>query len=314
MASTLCSACDAGKYAKSEGSSKCIFCPDYQTSPSSSSACECKDTFVPTSNPDEPCSCAPGRTLENGVCVPCAAGFYKSLTSLEACTSCNKFAIEGAVQSSQPASSPLSCICSKGDFRVLEPPSAYSTKIGQCKICPEGTLCRDAGVIIEELPLKKGYWRSDFNSSNVVQCYIEEACSQSPSTKTVESTNPIDDQCADGHTGPVCNVCLPGFAKDVLGSCDTCDEEKFSLPLDSAIFLAVFFGFVSTTAYFCLRKNNKQSGGRLEEFRKRTISKTSRQSSTSDSLFVVTNDRDHWLYRARTKAKILLSFSQILTR
>ncbi|GMH98458.1 hypothetical protein TrVE_jg6068 [Triparma verrucosa] len=177
-------------------------CPDYQTSAAGTFTCKCKDTFLSTIDPFTnklACTCAPGTTLENGVCVSCAAGFYKSSISLAACTNCNKFAIKGAVQSSQPASSPLSCICSKGDFRVLESPTTNSTQIGQCKPCPEGTLCEGAGtgVTIEDLPLQKGFWRSSFNSSNVVKCYIEEACSQSPSTKTVNSTDPIDDQKVD---------------------------------------------------------------------------------------------------------------------
>ncbi|GMH77627.1 hypothetical protein TrLO_g10306 [Triparma laevis f. longispina] len=315
--STICTACDAGKYAEVEGNSECTKCPDYQTSSAGASTCECKDTFlstIDTLTSELACTCAPGTTLENGVCVPCAAGFYKSSTSLEACTSCNKFAIEGAVQSTQPATSPLSCICSKGDFRVLEPP-ANSTKIGQCKICPEGTLCHDAGVTIDKLPLKRGFWRSGFDSSNVVKCYTEDACSQTPSTKFVNITNPIDEQCAGGHTGPICNVCLTGYAKNFLGICETCQTESFYIPPEGAVFVAVLVAFFLATIYFYYsRKSKKKSGqGRLDKFRKRTISKSSLSRSASNGLTAAHNDRDHWFYRARTKAKIMLSFTQILT-
>ncbi|GMH83062.1 hypothetical protein TrST_g8014 [Triparma strigata] len=315
LSSTGCTSCDAGKYAESESRSECTKCPDYQTSSAGSSTCECKETFLNTSNPDKPCSCAPGTTLENGVCVSCAAGFYKSSTSLDACINCNKFAIKGAVQSSQPASLPLSCICSRGDFRVLEPPFANSTQIGQCKPCPEGTRCQEvgAGVTIEDLPLQQGFWRSGLNSSNVVKCYIKEACSQSPSSKTGNSTNPIDDQCADGHTGPVCNVCIPDYAMSVLGKCETCNNDNFYIPTESSIFMAVLAAILIATIIVYFKR--KRGRDRLQQFRKRKHrSKASSSTiSSANTLVAAQTNKDHWFYRARTKAKILLSFSQILT-
>ncbi|GMH48997.1 hypothetical protein TrVE_jg8778 [Triparma verrucosa] len=317
VASPACSECEPGKYTEAESSSECIKCPDYQTSAAGASTCECKDTFVSTIDPITnklACTCAPGTTLENGVCVSCAAGFYKSSTSLDPCTNCNKFAIKGAVQSSQPASSPLSCICGKGDFRVLEPPAANSTQIGQCEACPEGTACqeKDAGVTIEDLPLKKGFWRSSFKSANVVKCYIEEACPQSPSSKSVNSTNPIDDQCADGHTGPVCNVCMPNYAKSVMGKCETCNNDSFYIPTESTIFIAVLASILIITIIFYIKKRKRKD--RLEQFRKRKhLSKASSSTIGSTNTLVAAQiNKDHWFYRARTKAKILLSFSQIL--
>ena len=160
----------------------------------------------------------------------------------------------------------------------LEPPTSNSTKIGHCKLCPEGTLCQKAGagVTIEKLPLKKGFWRSDFNSSNVVKCYTEDACSQSPSTKTVNTTNPIDGQCADGHTGPVCNVCLPGYAKDFLGNCGTCENDNIYIPPESAVFMSVFVAILLATIVFNVQRKKKSGQGRLKEFRKRTLSSSSR--------------------------------------
>ena len=64
---------------------ECLACPSYQTSDKGSSTCRCKDSFVDTLtiNPSEPCSCGPGYSLENGNCVPCATGFFKSSTSLD---------------------------------------------------------------------------------------------------------------------------------------------------------------------------------------------------------------------------------------
>jgi len=90
-----------------------------------STACECKDTFVTTSNGE--CTCSPGYTLENGVCVLCVPGFFKNTTSTDVCKKCNSpldgVGIEGLVSSLAPATSYLYCTCSPREFRVLKLPA-----------------------------------------------------------------------------------------------------------------------------------------------------------------------------------------------
>ena len=159
IASNECTDCETGKYNAVEGSDVCTNCPNYMTSDPASFSCRCKDGFLSIVDPvtkDLSCTCGPGTTLDNGACVPCTNGFFKSTTSTGACTSCNKFAVKNAIQSKRPATSPLSCMCSRGDYRVLEPPQESSndptsTFIGQCLPCPEGTLCDEAGVTVEKV-------------------------------------------------------------------------------------------------------------------------------------------------------------------
>jgi hypothetical protein len=215
-------------------------------------------------------------------------------------------------------------MCSRGDYRVLEPPKESlkdpnSTFIGQCLPCPEGTLCDEAGITVENLPLKKGYWRSSRNSSNVVLCYIEDACLQAeksvePSSSTTSST---DHQCRDGHTGPICNVCLDGYAKDVLGNCETCEGEGFHFPTETLIFLVIFVVVVAATVYYVVirRRKKKEETSRVDRFRQRTrtLSQAQSNETASSSLQAVQMDQDHWFNRGRTKAKIMVSFLQILT-
>ena len=125
IASTECTDCESGKYSNVRGSEVCTICPNYLTSDPGSTSCRCKDGFLDAVDPitNEPtCTCGPGTTLDHGACVPCTNGFFKSTTSLEACISCNKFAVKNAIQSERPATSPLSCMCSRGDYRVLTTP------------------------------------------------------------------------------------------------------------------------------------------------------------------------------------------------
>ena len=191
------------------------------------SECMCKGGFETVAGE---CKCAPGYTLESGRCVLCAAGFYKSGVSNEACRKCNteehKEGVLGSITTNAPATSSLDCTCSKSEFRVLEPPEANTTHyIGQCLACPDGTDCSDPGITVESLPLKQGYWRSNSSSHNIVQCYTEAACTHPNRTTTAADFN-LDDQCKEGHTGPICNVCLKGYAKSVTGECDMCVYES----------------------------------------------------------------------------------------
>ena len=114
----------------------------------------------------------------------------------------------------------------------------------------------------------------------------------------------------------MCNICIDGYAKNVLGNCDTCEGDGFSIPTDSLIFLIGFLVVVSATVYYlCVRKKQeREKSDRLHEFRKRTISEShsNQESSLRDTLIAAQNDRDHWFNRGRTKAKIMVSFFQIM--
>jgi hypothetical protein len=99
---------------------------------------------------------------------------------------------------------------------------------------------------------------------------------------------------------------------NVLGKCETCNNDEFYIPTESAIFMAMLAAILIATIIVYL--NKKRSRGRLQQFRKRKhLSKASTSTiASTNTLVAAQTNKDHWFYRARTKAKILLSFSQIL--
>ena len=115
----ICTDCDPGKFTEVSGSEKCNLCPDYMTSSSGASLCRCKDGFVSTLDTftkQPTCSYPPGFTLENEQCVTSSPGFYKTAISLSSCSSCKSTAIKGSLSTTTPATSALSCGCSKGKY------------------------------------------------------------------------------------------------------------------------------------------------------------------------------------------------------
>ncbi|GMI37858.1 hypothetical protein TeGR_g14131, partial [Tetraparma gracilis] len=309
VAAFECEGCEAGKYAGSSNSDTCVTCPDNKDTNGTegNSKCMCKGGFETVAGE---CKCAPGYTLESGRCVLCAAGFYKSGVSNEACRKCNteehKEGVLGSITTNAPAISSLDCTCSKSEFRVLEPPGMNTTHyIGQCLACPDGTDCSDPGITVESLPLKQGYWRSNSSSHNIVQCYTEAACTHPNRTTTAADFN-LDNQCKEGHTGPICNVCLKGYAKSVTGECDMCVYES-SVPDEMYAFVAIV-GVVTATILACVRRRIKKKRRKRKE-----------RLAAGDELGGGARQppatlKEHWIERARTKVKILTSFYQIVSQ
>ena len=193
-----CSGCEEGKFSDDEEVEVCSFCPDYHSSEFADDSCFCSDSFVSKIDPiteEIGCTCPPGRTLENGVCVACAPGFFKDTYSLGACLSCKKFSVVDSVLSSTPASSKESCICSQGEFR-RETFNSSSSFIGECLPCPEGAIC-EAGTTVETLKLLPGFWRSDNTSFIVEECFTAEACTQGQEDEEGEGGN-------EGHHYTIC--------------------------------------------------------------------------------------------------------------
>ena len=87
---------------------------------------------------------------------------------------------------------------------------------GVCVECPDGADCSKQGTVLETLPIKKGYWRSEANSADVVQCNLPEACSGSGS----KPTN-LTDYCNEGYRGILCESCKQAYFL-LVDRCETC--------------------------------------------------------------------------------------------
>jgi len=219
------------------------------------------------------CLCAPGEMLVGGSCTMCPTGMYKTNLGNTVCKSCDKSAVhtsfstwssiiqqkkyqgllEDTVVIPLPIS-PLNCTCEKGDYFKPGAPEGIEESetswLGHCVVCPEGAECNEPGVTVETLPLKQGWWRSDDQSVKLEKCRVEEACLQKVEMKTFTSSSDqkhvltstkdfkSDMQCEFGHTGPLCNVCIDDYSKNVTGLCESCDE-KFKLPAQTMSLVGV---------------------------------------------------------------------------
>ena len=118
----------------------------------------------------------------------------------------------------------------------------------------------------------------------------------------------------------LCNVCLPGYSKGVIGICEICETTN-NIPMETILFFAIVMGVIITVVviiasvrYFKRPKKeaNKISGlERISQLRERART-ASNVDSDSSALLDFQQDKSNWFNRGRTKVKILLSFYQIV--
>ena len=68
---------------------------------------------------------------------------------------------------------------------------------------------------LNKLPLKKQFWRTTDDSTDVMECKVKAACLGGNDTSAY---------CLEGHEGPYCDVCKQGYSKDVMGICKSCSD------------------------------------------------------------------------------------------
>ncbi|GMI07371.1 hypothetical protein TrVE_jg10073 [Triparma verrucosa] len=251
--------------------------------------CVCQESFI---TDDGICTCAAGKTLVNGKCKECEDGRFKADNSTDSCNVCDTDVIHGALETinGTDKTSAASCACGKGKFQDPRNPQP-GTPQGKCEDCmnlnlPEGVKCDDTiGLTLATLPLKDGYWRSSSQSDKIVKCEIDTSCVHASP----------DDSCTIGHTGPICSVCTEGYNKNAVDICKPCSSAGVSIG-----FYALLTVLTLTTLYFVLRK--------IFGKEKLTI------ANVSNEIQKATADDKHWSKRLKTKAKILTSFYQIISK
>ncbi|GMI27687.1 hypothetical protein TeGR_g11957, partial [Tetraparma gracilis] len=100
--------------------------------------------------------------------------------------------------------------------------------------------CAAPGVNVLKLPLEAGYWRASNESMEVLQCGEVEAC-----TSNGTST------CAEGHLGPLCELCEEGWAMagGVCVGCGAGGSGKVWGVLGAVGFVAVLLGVCGYAVY-----------------------------------------------------------------
>ncbi|GMI10820.1 hypothetical protein TrLO_g15777 [Triparma laevis f. longispina] len=215
-------------------------------------------------------------------CNPCEAGTYQANPGQAQCEPCleGHFCPTGTVTQIKCGSVALFCPSNSGTVQSADE-GYYTTPLST-----ETTTKREGQAVCEvTLPLKDGYWRSSSQSDNIVKCEIDASCARASPDKN----------CTIGHAGPICSVCTEGYNKNAVGVCEICSSASLSIG-----FYALLIVLGAITLYLVLRKIFGK-----EKF---TISNVTQDITNANS-----NDK-HWSKRLKTKAKILTSFYQIVSK
>ncbi|KOO29948.1 cytadherence high molecular weight protein 2 [Chrysochromulina tobinii] len=226
-------ACEQGFYnpnTNAASQTACLRCPEFSTTNGTAatnvSECVCQASFVRQMDAagSPQCVCAAGRELIGGVqCAPCKIGTYKDWTGEnflrnplgpQKCLDCP---VPQTTTEQEGADSISQCVCEVGTFASLtraemmqatNDSSGVAADAFECRSCvsiqdsggSQMTNCTALGVMLDTIPVTPGHWRQNPIAQYVRMCDLEEAC--------LGGEIAGDTSCANGHTGPVCDLCV----------------------------------------------------------------------------------------------------------
>ena len=185
----------------------------------------------------EPCAAGTYLNAVNQTCDPCAVGTVAPSASSVTCTVCAaRTAWLSADVACQPCpdnavtspNSPSQCACAVGYYDTLFGASIASPV---CAPCPLGGVCT-TGL----LGADADWWRASTVSDVLYKCKVGNCLQEDimgPLTTDAgaayttsaavrgRNNNTEPTNCVDGHTGPLCALCLPGYAPQ-SGECKPC--------------------------------------------------------------------------------------------
>jgi hypothetical protein len=222
-----CQACDAGFYAPIAGALACTVC-----APGSASIAE-RTTCTP----------CPAGTFLNALtqsCDKCAVGLVTTSTGAITCSKCplrfawasNSLCIACPSNSGTSPNDPAQCACAFGYYDAL---FGANLTAPSCVACPPGGVCTSGYV-----GAAAGFWRETTLSASFYRCregncVEEDVIGPLSNPRSNVSTArrallqlsgnaSVPSNCADGNTGPLCALCLPGYSLQ-SGVCAPCDPK-----------------------------------------------------------------------------------------
>ena len=225
--STSCTPCVAGKFS-SEAATSCSDCTAGTFSGSGFPSCEDCDAGSYSSTTAFSCTlCEPGKFSVDRAdkCSSCPAGAYSGMAAASCelcevgkintkeesatCSYCDQI-VKGSTTKREGGTSNSDCVCEAGFFK--------SDETGDCERVEVGVSKNVTSMNVTTLHLEPNHWRNSDQSIDVRRCPSDSAClgGADPST-----------YCAEGHTGPYCGVCKPGFSElgSVAPTCEPCDGD-----------------------------------------------------------------------------------------
>ena len=295
--------CELGYFnplTSADSANDCVACPLYATTPQLGAAsveeCTCTNGFIEALhngvNKSNGFNCICPRGTEKGSdssgavqCVPCAKGSYKAVDGDSLCTACP---LLFATTVSEGSLSELDCVCLQDYF--MGPALGYpSSGIGSsggssnapaqpnsapgmrnplgdnvCNRCSsfqgseyDAVVCNQTGVTLSNVLILPNFWRQSASSRTARPFFTSGAC---------RGGFDMDDQCAEGQTGPYCAVCIDGYhGGGDSDLCKLCPESNshaqvIATGVVACVLIVLALVFLALKALGLLRNRGNGSG------------------------------------------------------
>ena len=183
-------------------------------------------------------------------CEPCEKGKWKAEEGFTSCNLCDS-SLKHSTTTNLGSFSQNSCVCPAGKFDDLK---------GNCEDITMGMSKTAPGMTLASLSLEPKYWRTSSQSKDVRECPVSQACIGG--NATAEGNPNATDYCLQGHTGPYCNLCDTGYAKDAFLLCQSCDTSTRSIVI--SVLLLVFGACAVFGIFHFVKKRNLNLYKRLK--------------------------------------------------
>ena len=209
----VCAPCPAGTYNANTGATQCT--------PLSTG-------FYAAMNATTQFPCAQGSFLNGTECAMCQPGTFTATSGALTCPPCPPSTIapgfaavacDACPAASSDAAEHTQCVCGDGYFDAA---------LGASPSSPVCTACVDGGECVGGVLLaQEGWWRETPTDAVFLKCRegycLQESASASAATTGRRLRQTQQGNCADGHSGTLCAVCLDGYTMQG-GFCQPCGE------------------------------------------------------------------------------------------